>query len=40
VDDEADILDTIEDILDEAHIDRAATYESASGRDPALCGLS
>lgn len=30
VDDEEDILETIEDILDEAHIDRARNYESAS----------
>jgi CheY-like chemotaxis protein len=30
VDDEADILDTIEDILEEARVDRAADYETAS----------
>jgi DNA-binding response OmpR family regulator len=30
VDDEADILETIEDILDMAHVTTAATYESAS----------
>ncbi len=30
VDDEEDILDTIEDILDQAHVDRAVTYETAS----------
>jgi DNA-binding response OmpR family regulator len=30
VDDEEDILETIEDILDETHIDRARDYESAS----------
>ncbi len=30
VDDEKDILETIEDILDEAHIDRAHDYENAS----------
>jgi CheY-like chemotaxis protein len=30
VDDEEDILETIEDILDNAHIDRARDYESAS----------
>jgi CheY-like chemotaxis protein len=30
VDDEEDILETIEDILDEAHIDKASDYESAS----------
>ena len=32
VDDEEDILDTIQDILDEAHVDRAVTYEAASRR--------
>ena len=32
VDDEEDILETIEDILDEARIDRARDYESASQR--------
>jgi DNA-binding response OmpR family regulator len=30
VDDEVDILETIEDILDEAHVDRAQDYETAS----------
>ncbi len=30
VDDEQDILDTIEDVLDEAQVDRAKDYESAS----------
>ncbi len=30
VDDEKDILDTIEDVLDEAKVDRAEDYESAS----------
>lgn len=30
VDDEEDILETIEDILDEAHVDRASDYETAS----------
>lgn len=30
VDDEEDILDTIEDLLEEAHIDRATDYGSAS----------
>jgi DNA-binding response OmpR family regulator len=30
VDDEKDILDTIADILEEAHVDRAADYETAS----------
>ena len=30
VDDEKDILDTIEDVLDEAKVDRAQNYESAS----------
>ncbi|MDM8523259.1 response regulator [Desulfococcaceae bacterium HSG8] len=30
VDDEADIIETIEDILDEAHIDPARDYETAS----------
>lgn len=30
VDDEKDILDTIEDVLDEAKVDRAQDYESAS----------
>ena len=30
VDDEKDILDTIEDVLDEAEVDRAEDYESAS----------
>jgi DNA-binding response OmpR family regulator len=30
VDDEKDILDTIADILDEAHVDRAVDYETAS----------
>jgi DNA-binding response OmpR family regulator len=30
VDDEADILETIQDMLDEAHVDRALDYETAS----------
>jgi DNA-binding NtrC family response regulator len=30
VDDEEDILDTIEDLLDEAHVDRAMDYDTAS----------
>ena len=30
VDDEKDILDTIEDVLDEAEVDRAGDYDSAS----------
>jgi DNA-binding response OmpR family regulator len=30
VDDEEDILDTIEEILEEAHVDRAVSYEAAS----------
>ena len=30
VDDEKDILDTIEDVLDEAKVDRAEDYDSAS----------
>jgi DNA-binding response OmpR family regulator len=30
VDDEADVLDTIEDVLDEAQVDRAMDYDSAS----------
>ena len=30
VDDEADILETVEDILDESHIERAGDYETAS----------
>ena len=30
VDDEEDILETIEDILDEAHVDRARDYDTAS----------
>ncbi len=30
VDDEKDILDTIADILEDAHVDRAADYETAS----------
>jgi len=30
VDDEEDILETIEDILDQAKVDTATTYESAS----------
>jgi DNA-binding response OmpR family regulator len=30
VDDEADILETIQDILEEAHVDRALDYETAS----------
>ena len=30
VDDEEDILETIEDILDESHVDRALDYETAS----------
>jgi len=30
VDDEKDILDTIEDVLDDAKVDRAEDYESAS----------
>jgi len=30
VDDEKDILDTIEDVLDEAKVDRATDYDSAS----------
>lgn len=32
VDDEDDILETIEDVLDEAHVDRARDYETASGK--------
>jgi CheY-like chemotaxis protein len=32
VDDEADVLETIEDILEEAHVDTARDYESASDK--------
>lgn len=32
VDDETDILETIEDILDEAQVDRATDYETASAK--------
>ena len=32
VDDEADILETIEDILEEANVDTARDYESASDK--------
>ena len=32
VDDEIDILETIEDILDEAEVDRASDYDSASAK--------
>ena len=32
VDDEVDILETIEDILDEAEVDRATDYDSASAK--------
>ena len=34
VDDEEDILETIEDILDEARVDRAADYAHRFGENP------